>query len=232
MYKCFTWSLGIICGVSLVFFLLFSTLAYVSYDVGYILKSYEKYNTLERIPVSSYDLEKVTVHLIDYLKDEHDDLHILANINEETAPFYNEREIAHMVDVKNLFVLLNNLIVATLLVSTVIICFFSRKKEYEILCKSIILSVLLFVAIFGFGVFVISQDFTKAFIIFHEIFFTNDLWILDYSKDYLLNMVPEAFFVDISARIAFIFTICLALLLIFSIIVSRAVNKSKISVKS
>ena len=49
---------------------------------------------------------------------------------------------------------------------------------------------------------IISTDFSKYFIIFHKIFFTNDLWILDPATDLLINIVPEPFFVDTAVRIA------------------------------
>ena len=62
---------------------------------------------------------------------------------------------------------------------------------------------------------VISTDFTKYFIIFHQIFFDNDLWILDARTDLLINIVPEPFFMDTAARIAILFGGCV--LLIFSI---------------
>ena len=40
---------------------------------------------------------------------------------------------------------------------------------------------------------------------FHHIFFTNDLWILDPATDMLINIVPEGFFMDTAARIALLF---------------------------
>ena len=52
---------------------------------------------------------------------------------------------------------------------------------------------------------IISTDFTKYFILFHKIFFNNDLWILDPSTDLLINIVPEPFFMDTAFRIADVF---------------------------
>lgn len=68
---------------------------------------------------------------------------------------------------------------------------------------------------------VISTDFTKYFVIFHKIFFDNDLWILDPATDLLINIVPEPFFMDTAARIGvtfglmvlFLFAVCLAFIL-------------------
>ena len=52
---------------------------------------------------------------------------------------------------------------------------------------------------------IISTDFTKYFIVFHKIFFNNDLWVLDPRTDMLINIVPEGFFFDTAARIALVF---------------------------
>ena len=37
--------------------------------------------------------------------------------------------------------------------------------------------------------------------IFHEIFFDNDLWIFDPAEDYMIRMLPEGFFFDFVIRI-------------------------------
>lgn len=36
-------------------------------------------------------------------------------------------------------------------------------------------------------------DFNTAFTVFHEIFFTNDLWLFDPAEDYMIRMLPEGF---------------------------------------
>ena len=54
---------------------------------------------------------------------------------------------------------------------------------------------------------IISTDFSKYFIIFHHIFFNNDLWILDPRTDMLINIVPEPFFMDTALRIAIVFAV-------------------------
>ena len=57
-----------------------------------------------------------------------------------------------------------------------------------------------------------STDFTKYFVIFHHIFFNNDLWLLDPATDLLINIVPEPFFVDTASYIALVFGISVAVI--------------------
>ncbi len=51
----------------------------------------------------------------------------------------------------------------------------------------------LFFAILAVLAGIISTDFNKYFIIFHHIFFNNDLWMLNPDTDLLINIVPEPF---------------------------------------
>ncbi len=60
---------------------------------------------------------------------------------------------------------------------------------------------------------VISTDFSPYFVFFHHIFFDNDLWILDHDTDMLINIVPEAFFMDTALRIAIVFAIFVTIFL-------------------
>ena len=50
----------------------------------------------------------------------------------------------------------------------------------------------------GVGAWAVS-DFTRAFLWFHEMLFTNDLWLLNPATDLMIRMLPEAFFADIAA---------------------------------
>ncbi|HSN67432.1 MAG TPA: DUF1461 domain-containing protein, partial [Fusibacter sp.] len=43
-------------------------------------------------------------------------------------------------------------------------------------------------------------DFDWAFRKFHEIFFTNDLWLLDPKTDRLIQMMPLEFFIDFTKQ--------------------------------
>ena len=51
----------------------------------------------------------------------------------------------------------------------------------------------------------VAIDFNKYFVLFHEIFFNNDLWLLDPATDLLIRMLPEGFFFDMVIRIGVIF---------------------------
>ena len=70
-------------------------------------------------------------------------------------------------------------------------------------------------------------DFHRYFMIFHEMFFTNDLWLLDPDTDLLIRMLPEGFFLDMAKRIGFIFLILMVIVLVISVVILKLRNIRK-----
>lgn len=75
--------------------------------------------------------------------------------------------------------------------------------------------------------FLVSRDFDAVFTKFHEIFFSNDLWIFDPAVDYMIRMLPEGLFFDMVIRIGILFIGGLVILLIGSIIWRHRTSTSK-----
>ena len=81
-----------------------------------------------------------------------------------------------------------------------------------------------FLALTAVAGFLFSRDFNKYFVIFHHIFFNNNLWILDPAEDYMIRMLPEDFFYDMVMRIGSIFAVFLIVSFVCSI-VQKKINK-------
>ena len=75
--------------------------------------------------------------------------------------------------------------------------------------------------------FLFASDFTKYFTIFHEIFFTNDLWLFDPSTDLMIRMLPEGFFYDMVMRIGLYFLGGLAIFAAAFALIGRFGRKEK-----
>ena len=54
------------------------------------------------------------------------------------------------------------------------------------------------------------RDFSATFTLFHELIFTNKLWLFDEGTDYMIRMLPEGFFSDMVIRVGVIFIVLLA----------------------
>ena len=182
--------------------------AVVYWTPGYFEKEYTKYNVLDSLPsMTMDDLLHVTNEMMDYLRGDREDLHVKTTMGGQEREFFNEREIAHMEDVQVLFLKAMSIRTVCLVLTVLLLAFMAATKARmrKVLPSSLCLGTGLFFGLVTALGLMISTDFSRYFIMFHHIFFTNDLWILDPSTDMLINIVPEGFFMDTAARIAYLF---------------------------
>lgn len=221
--------LGILCAFFLMGVFLVTSIEAVAYWLpGYYEREYTKYHVLDDLPeMTMEDLLKVTDEMMAYLRGNREDLHVYTIMNGEYREFFNDREIAHMKDVQTLF--LGGLWIRRLgLIFTV---FFAaglllwskndhERKEYlkTEVPRSLWIGTGIFFAAALVIIGIISTDFSKYFIVFHHIFFDNDLWLLNPETDMLINIVPEPFFMDTALSIAFIFALMVILFLILNLV--------------
>ena len=155
-------------------------------------------------------LNEVSDQIKGYFKDDQEKLEILLQQpGRQVFSLFNQKEIDHMIDVKNLIqatLLFERIGLVLLLVFFIFFLFREGSKIFYENFKRIILgsfliwSILLFLIIFGMIV-----DFNYTFTLFHKIMFTNDLWILDPNTDFLIMIFPQRFFLEISAAIIILF---------------------------
>ncbi len=118
----------------------------------------------------------------------------------EEREVFGEREKLHMIDVKILFrqgYRLRNMGIGIIIMSILLILILSHHKKRDMwitMLYSSILPIVLMIFLF----ILVQIDFYKYFTHFHEIFFTNDLWLLNPKTDVLIQMLPLGFFMDIT----------------------------------
>lgn len=214
--------IGILCGFAIIVVLLFTSIQAIAYWFpDYYRHEYTKYDVAHNVKVDLDDLLKVTDEMMDYLDGSREHLHdIVTTIDGvENTPFFNEREVAHMEDVRTLFlhaIWIRRILLGFLLLSILLIAMTGGNVFYQ-LSGGYIKTVLLFLSAFLVLIYYIFQDFSSAFVTFHHMFFRNDLWILDPATDNLIVIVPEGFFFDTAAYIGFLFVAGLFILLTISI---------------
>lgn len=209
------------------FFVLFSTsIESVVYNTSYYKWHYVNRQIDVETDMSIDNLMIVTRNMIDYLKDDRDTLQMQAEINGISEEVFGEREQDHMVDVKNMAVgmhLVRN-IGFLLVVALIVLAMWKSKKLFIQMLGSVkfvfMATTALILMIGGF----LLHDFNKYFTLFHETFFTNDLWLLDPETDILINMVPEVFFFTTAMLVILVF----ALLTIITIVGAEIFKKKLI----
>lgn len=182
--------------------ILFTVLELYSYNLNFYMSSYKKNNVSQITGMDEKDLKRVTIKIMDYLKNKEDNLEIEVHIRGELREAFGEREKLHMVDVKKLFLngyIIRNTGIILLVLSTIIILIKSQKPIKDMLTSLLYSGILSFLIVIV--IYILTKiDFDKYFTYFHEIFFNNDLWLLD-PDELLIQLVPLEFFIDITTRI-------------------------------
>lgn len=206
-------------GIFLAFFLLFTAVERYSLRESYFQKQFEKNNISAATGFNTEELHKIIRQMTGYLAGRETNFNLTLERNGKPYSVFNEREISHMIDVKVLFILMHRLkwMLLFLLIlfwipyfayifylyrqqrSSKTVKLFLRFKLN--LSKMLAFNGLFTLAAIGVLGFMLLSDFGKYFVHFHEIFFTNDLWLLNPETDHLIQMLPEVFFYDISTQI-------------------------------
>ena len=220
-----SWLLGLICAFSLMIVFLITSVEAVAYwTPHYYENEYTRYQVADDVHMEMDDLLSVTDEMMAYLRGSRDDLNIDTVVDGMPREFFNAREKAHMADVRNLFLggLALRRLCLFLAAASVALLALLKVPLKHLLPRMLCVGTVLFLGVTALLAGIISTDFTKYFIIFHKIFFTNDLWQLDPRTDLLINIVPEPFFMDTAARIGItfclmtgtLFLLCLACILL------------------
>lgn len=175
------------------FFLLFSfSTEAMSQDQAYYVAQMEK-NDIPDVTGKSMDsLSEISSALRAYLKRGEGDI---------LAPYFSASEIDHMVDVYALFKLMRTLTVFILGLAALSLYILSLRTGWRRTLKMTGESAIgVLVALLLFSI-IVALNFHAAWFKFHEIFFSNDLWLMDPEKDLMIQMLPEPFFFGMVKRI-------------------------------
>lgn len=195
-------------------------------DSPYIYSyGFQKYAIESVTGIEMRQLELAGKKIRDYFSNDQD--FIVINIErhgQQIKNLYNQREILHMKDVKNLIQLTYSIQIwgFLLLSSLIFIGFLSRTPKKLSNAVDMIswgggLTLAISAVIGALSLF----GFQRLFLFFHLVSFDNDLWILDPRRDYLIMMFPQGFFFDATVIIV-VLTLGQALLLL---IVPRIIRK-------
>ncbi|MBT1280287.1 TIGR01906 family membrane protein [Thermoanaerobacter sp. CM-CNRG TB177] len=183
--------------VSLFLTVLLTNLQYVVVNNDFYKEEYVKNNVMLVTGMNIEELMRVTHIMQRYLMGKEETLDVMAKINGSRQRMFNDRELAHMKDVKNLFqmgfFIRNISIIVFLLIFTYFLFTKSFYKVLDYLLKSTIF-IMILLLVFALGVML---NFDNWFTVFHLVFFDNDLWLLDVERDRLIQMFPLEFFQDV-----------------------------------
>ena len=186
-------------------FLVASSVAWAVNDPGLYHNGFQRYDTATRSGITDADLIIIGAELRRYFNTRTEPLAVRAPIYGIEQDVFNQREIAHMYDVKRLvrgayWVALGSLL---WILATLAAGFALRGREYVGTAARLAAwgGGVTLLAVIGVGLASIAA-FEQLFLLFHQLSFANDLWILNPYTDYLLILFPAPFWFDATMRVA------------------------------
>ncbi|WP_308578040.1 TIGR01906 family membrane protein [uncultured Parvimonas sp.] len=191
--------------ISIVLFVLLYSIDFMAKDISYYNNFHSEYKIDEVSGLSKEWITEASDSLVKFIKN---------GDKEVLKKNFNEKEILHMEDVYKLFVLDRIVYITLLIISLAGIIYKLSKKEnyfFNMLRKYILISYALVISFLG----ICSLFFSESFIYFHKLFFSNDLWLLDYETDLMIRILPEEFFFTLFVNVLMISTVAVILIYFF-----------------
>ena len=171
---------------------------YASTSDAWWQRGFERYDAVSRTGLTPDEVDRIAAETREYLSNDDE----LLNVTVDGVPFYSEREVLHMVDVKRLMARVYDAGWAALayIIAFAVFVLWRAERALRSLARSVLFAcgivAVAFVALAIFGL----SGFDSAFRQFHLVFFTNDLWQLT-SRDALIQLFPQRFFFDTTVLI-------------------------------
>lgn len=197
----------IIIGILAFLIFMISILGAVStsiFELDFYTKTQEKYEVAQNMDITQKAVTEATMVALLYTKGHSSKLSYIIEENGNEIDLYSTQDKEHMLDVKNLYYGMYYTLVTTavLIFITLIVLFFKRKEVnvfgLTLLINQVSMYTLIFVGIIALFAFI---NFDQFWVMFHKVFFRNDLWLMNPNQDALVNLFPEGLFMDLVYRI-------------------------------
>jgi integral membrane protein (TIGR01906 family) len=165
--------------------LLFSFRVYV-FDDDYYNQEFVNYDVISNFPL----VDSALSNLFNFFQEG----------EELNFEIFSEREILHLNDVKNIILKILLILNILFILTFSIIAYFMYNKDYHSISFAFIIGGILSLVL-SLSIIILSFfSFESFFIRFHELFFSNNLWLLP-SDSTLIRMFSQTFFYNITKRI-------------------------------
>lgn len=183
--------------VCLPLFCLSTTIRWAFNSPDVYVYGFEKYQITTATGIDEKELAEIAETIIEYWNSDTEFLEVFVG----QFPLFNEREIIHMKDVKDLVdkvYLTQMLSLSAILILGALGFFRLRMGFVEPLAYRVFLSGLFGALTIVIVSIALAIGFPWFFHFFHVISFTNDFWQLDPTRDYLVILFPLGFWFDVT----------------------------------
>ena len=192
-------ALGVVFAVLLPIFLIAINVGYVTDSDRLYTYNWWRNGIPERTGLPVSELDSAADQIKDYFANDAERLDVRVNTSRGMVSLFDEREILHMIDVKDLMSYVAALSVwsgVVLVLCSALGLVIRRRDFFASMSRWLRWCALVWGLVIAAVVVVAIIDFTWIFTQFHLLSFANDLWQLDPFRHYLLLLFPERFFLE------------------------------------
>jgi len=197
-------------------FMLLLPLLLLSASIGWLANSewlyqysFNKYNVGQTTGLSDAELGKVAAELTDYFNSDAEYISLTVTKDGELFELFNQREIIHLKDVKGLirldYLILLNTLIYILGYAGITLLWRGKSLRQQLAQGLIGGSIITLALMLGLGIGTLF-NFDNLFWQFHLISFSNNYWLLNPARDYMIMLFTRGFFYDVTVICATITT--------------------------
>lgn len=181
--------------------LLTGNVRWLANNQSFYEQGYAKYGSYQATGLPKSELDRATGEMIAYFNSNQDLPGIQVRAGDRNFPLFDQRDSVHLRDVRDLLQFtfrVQEVSLAYVVLFSVAFLFRGIPRRPAALAGvwmwGGVFSATLLLAIGMMLMF----NFDQLFLQFHLLSFSNDFWVLDPSKSYLIRMVPAGFFFDMA----------------------------------
>ncbi len=201
--------MAVVSAILLIFALLVAALNIIFNRTGWLYKEYlcDLNNSVEEYyGISAEDASRVLSRMMYYSIGRADDLDVTIVENGKEVPFFNERELSHMRDVRALATTVMWLGMISLLISAITLVFlfaFGQREALKVFAKAFLITLgVLLVIMIALGVWA-TIDFDSFWRAFHVVFLDLESSTFDPAVSRMIRICPAELFSDFIGIFAF-----------------------------
>ncbi len=184
-------------------FLVLTNVRIAATDVRVYEYSFAHYDAPAVTGVSRPQLDEAARDIVQYFETSPRNAMLDVRVTQggETVPLFNQREVLHMRDVRNLFrsvFHLQELVFVYAIGYVVAIFVWSRERSLARLARQVAIGGALTALLLAVSAMAVLVGFDRLFTEFHLLSFSNDFWQLDPARDHLIQMFPQGFWFDVT----------------------------------
>lgn len=167
---------------------------------GYFVRLSQQFQTGQAVGITDQEAGQVLDHLVDYMEGREESIQMTLEVNGQSQELFTQDEITHMEDVQKLYQtarLGRDICLIGAAVLYLLVLLFGRPRPFRLWAGGYLASCGL-TAVVGGGLTIWAvRDFNSFWTKFHQLLFSNDLWLMDPEKSKMILLCPAELFQSI-----------------------------------